>query len=496
MAENKCVQARIVLVGNFASLNFSDTLGLTSYPFFKGAHAMDSRHKLHHKGIEVGFEVKDKWEAHKSRPTRAFDFDESDIDLTFTMTFDKNNQEIMKIVDYIFKDTGYGYRNGLMSIIQRYVKFNIEIDYTIGNDQYKFKDGDDDNISSLSITFPLPKLNSDYLLQTLSMFEDTIYYFKKNNAAIHFNILDIMIRIYEEYKKAKLDDCMCATTLSNLIYMIKHNHMLEHHDAILLSYCFSHLESLDSSALYFQPDDTKMLSSVVNKIIDDVFKVKFITVNDSTASSENSEDSDTNKYHHKLNEFLRRLNLCQRIRLFRPALYNKADDGGLYQWRYTEWDKFLQFVKIRLDNRGNVYLDVADSKKDPESGYSTFYAAGKEHHKDFEREMKALAPYIGLSFQSDINFHDKILFTQECSKKLFDMKLYLDVDSMKKIVKAKNTYRFFQEACKSGDFHVALQEHTLIEEIVKMIISIIHESPMCSPAELDSPVAINRLLGS
>lgn len=313
------------------------------------------------------------------------------------------------------------------------------------------------------------------LLVMLSMLDDAIYVMKKSGYDINFTILDVIKKLAESYannqtqfgKHHRPDNN--PNTLKQLISLIEKHPNLPYGDAILLCYSFSLVNNdhfLDHIESNLQENNTIDYLKLIDSICTGMMSYKY------------SKDV---KLSERVNCVLDRLNLCNKIKLFRPALGSRADDGGLYNWSYTEW-QFLRDAKFRLDDAGRMIIDVREENNhviseyayNKNSGYIQHYAPGKPCHAIFSQELKGLEVLTdtGLAFEpesSTLNMHDKIVFTQSCSAMLRAMQLDIDVDSAKQAMKARNHFRFFQQNSQTG----FLKEY-LPPEIASKISSLVH----------------------
>lgn len=170
------------------------------------------------------------------------------------------------------------------------------------------------------------------------------------------------------------------------------------------------------------------------------------------------------------------MNLCQKIKLFTQVLAKPALDGYNYAFGYTEW-YFIRDAIFCYDNSIKRMIIDVSKDTDSNSGYSRWYAVGKDNHHIFADELVALFDILGMSFEKNINFHEKIIFSEESSKKLLEMGLDIDVNNIKKVVKARNNHLFFQQVNKSGDLRKYLPK-----EIIEAIFNFA-ELPVQAPPQ-------------
>lgn len=145
----------------------------------------------------------------------------------------------------------------------------------------------------------------------------------------------------------------------------------------------------------------------------------------------------------QLNYTLRTLNYLARKKLFEPCIDKLADDGGLFNWRYTEWEllRFAEFT-FRPDGR----LSIKNLQDNPK--YKEFYAPGARNHDILEREMRHMGKIIGLEFAEDCNFHGEIIFTEQCTQDLKAKGLHFGEAYVKKLLQAKNYWIVFNQGFK------------------------------------------------
>ncbi|WP_115712895.1 hypothetical protein [Legionella sainthelensi] len=129
--------------------------------------------------------------------------------------------------------------------------------------------------------------------------------------------------------------------------------------------------------------------------------------------------------------------------LYRPCIDMQAPDGGQYRFTYTEWH-FLRRAEfhMRLDGRMSI-IGLPNNK-----GYQKFYAEGQRNHEIFEKEMRHLGKIIGLEFAEDCDFHNELIFTEQCTQELKAKGLHYNslyiakVFAKESLAKARNV--FFQ----------------------------------------------------
>lgn len=346
-----------------------------------------------------------------------------------------------KIIGYIYQDN---YKPSILSLFVKSKKFKTNFCKM----SRKVKNIDSANEKkTLEMTYFLTSATSDQILKLLSMIHDAIIVLKNNEIVTHFSIWDIINKLNEEYKINNQHSCKVACTLERLLNIISSNPTLEPINAIYFLYCLNALKSFDYPSLL----ENAGLDILNNKILSTIHKLCTTLQLDA-------------RYKNELTAFFQRLNLCQRIKLYSPCLGKPADDGQVYLWNYTEW-YFLRDAHFALDKHSNIYINLANEK--PQSGYSKWYAPGKQNHDIFSKELSALAPLINLSFQEKINWRKKIKFTPECSQSLFAMNLHFDIENIKKMLQATHNYQFFKQACRNGYL-----KEKLPEEIIKIIFTL------------------------
>lgn len=428
--------------------------------------------ELLHSGIDISFEVKN------DHTPYVHSLDDIDIILKFTLAYD-NTKSQKKAIETIFNFDHNNMADGILSDVSRSAKFNIQ-DF---DDYYDFNAVSTRIVVNdkeiLKIAFELPHSNTDHLLQLLSILNDTIKILLINNVDIRFTIFDIIKVLADEYKKINHADCPSAVILNQLIAINSSNSGLLHDDVISLIYCFSALKLFDLS-LFAVPKDLTMLNNEIISTIDKLFLSKFTKNSGNPLTDEEYQTAINTERKQELNEFLKRVHLWQRIKLYNPCLGKPASDGGVYLWDYTEWD-FFRDTNFVLDKNGDMYTDIS-LETNPDSGYSQHYAINKNQHGNFATDLKTIAPHIDLSFREMVEWHNKIVFTPECAQRLFDMKLHFDINNVKKLLKARNNYRFFQQAYQEGTKF----KENLLEEVVKLICTLAY-GPLLAPEDLYLP---------
>lgn len=411
----------------------------------------------------------------------------TELELHFTYNDSEEHQEVMKKIfslqKYFHQGRWYSYYIGMLRNHMIEKKFHAK------------KTGDDPTIEKsngqelLTLTFDVSQ--SDDLLRTLSLIHDAISLFKPNNIIADYSLFDIINEFDKAYTANNLNNHECAVIIKQLIGIKSANHLMHEDDMICLLYAFNALKSFDRSlftqqinfsqfcdemlpvikkllhslALSPQPKDKEPLTpeKLESQHIDQPKEKEPLT------PEELELQKKLKLQHTELNEFVSRINLWQRIKLFRPCLGMKADDGGEYHWNYTEWF-FLSRAKLTYV-KGIMSIDIDPEKN---SAYKKEYAPGSRNHAILGKELLALANPLNLSYAIELSkpdspeWHKKITFTRECSTWLSDMKLHLDLDTIKLKIKANNNYLFFQHACKSGNFTLK----TLPSDIVKMIFAL------------------------
>lgn len=310
------------------------------------------------------------------------------------------------------------------------------------------------------------------LLVMLSMLDDSIQVMKKLNYNINFTVFDIIKKLAlsyasnrEKFGKNNRPDNN-PHTLQQLITLIEKHPTLAYNDAILLCYAFSLVDRdhfLGHIEMYLQQDHT----------------IDFVKLIDSTCTwmmgNKYWKDS---KLSQQVNFVIDRLNLCNKIKLFTPALGSEASDGGLYSWSYTEW-QFLRDADFKLNDNRKMIIDVIKENTrsctgyNNPSGYMKHYAPGKDCHAIFSQEMKALETNTntGLEFEPESDtqsMHDKIICTRLCSEKLITMQIHNDINNLKQAIKTRNNLRFFEQSSPAG-----FLKENLPPEIVSKINSFV-----------------------
>jgi len=428
--------------------------------------------------MDVRFEVKDQYYFPRDTFTT--------VELKLIVIYDSNNLQHKKI-SYALLNRNNSY--GFLGHDSAREKFNIG--GKLEGRLITFADRARKNVlhNQSSIVFPvrMPRIHTTHLLQLLSIVHDAITFLKNEGMDVNFNVLDIIKRIAEKYKENNEGECQCALVLDQLIAMISNHDTLSHHDAILLSYCFSAF-TFDTS-FYFTPNNLVSFASTIVNTIDKTFSFKFIKPPTTTMSNADYQIEKDKDRKLEVNEFLRRLYISHKIKLYEPCLGKTAPDNGLYTWSYTEW-YFLRDAKFTVTPHAQLFIDVSKDNN-PQSGYSRFYAYNRKAHDRFENELRAFTSLTELSFEDDINYHHQLIFTANCSQNLIEMGLHLDVDNIKKLVLARNGYRFFQEASQSGVFNERFST-----DIIRMIFTLVYGRgrPLLSMQEVDEPKHLSYVM--
>jgi hypothetical protein len=358
---------------------------------------------------------------------------------------------------------------GVLSSYARSLKFDIESHEVPEN---TFTQNRIQGRNHLEILIDLPSTNSDLLLQKLSAIADAIKILQNNGVQIDFDLLAIIKKIDAEYRLNNLSDCACAATIKQLLTLLSLNENIAGEDAIYIVYCFNALKSIDHS-LFSKSHSLAELNSELLSVIDKIFSTPF-----------KNHRGNPLILRTEVNDFLERIILCQKIKLFSPCLGKPRDDGSLYGWVDEGWS-FLQESAYKLDKQGNICIEISAGNS---KTYNMIYAPGKNDHNNFAKKLLTWAPHANLSFSEKTEWHKTIIFSAESSQRLLAMQLHFNVDNVKALLKAKNTYSLFQQACKSGDLR-----NFLVHDIVKAIFTLAF-GPMYSQQELNDPLKQRNVL--
>jgi len=125
-----------------------------------------------------------------------------------------------------------------------------------------------------------------------------------------------------------------------------------------------------------------------------------------------------------LSPFVEGFNAHAIAAFIKPAMGKKADDGGEYNARYTEFSVFLHAdFCIRDDGRMNIELQN-------NAGYQKHYGKNARLHGKCEQEFRFLAKVLGLEFAADTNFHQEMIFTPESTLKLKALGLHINTTNL------------------------------------------------------------------
>jgi len=159
----------------------------------------------------------------------------------------------------------------------------------------------------------------------------------------------------------------------------------------------------------------------------------------------------------ELNHLIDNYQLNLKVALNEPAIGQLADDGGKYNWSYTEW-QLLRDAQFTIRPDGKVGIQVANNK-----GYLEHYAPGCRNHDILEREMRYLGKVIGLEFEPETDFHKEIIFNDVTSQRLIASGIHLNSDCLKNMLQPKSVGLFFKQDAAVVEPAVtpALQKQTI-----------------------------------
>ncbi len=127
-----------------------------------------------------------------------------------------------------------------------------------------------------------------------------------------------------------------------------------------------------------------------------------------------------------------------KIAMYEPAIGKVAQDGGKFNWNYTEW-YLLRDAVFAVRNDGNVSFKMAGN-----ATYTRYYAPGCQNHNILEKEMRHLGKVIGVEFADNINFHDEIVFDKATSQRLIASGILLDSACLRDMLQPKNIGLLFK----------------------------------------------------
>jgi hypothetical protein len=325
----------------------------------------------------------------------------------------------------------------------------------------------------VEIILHLPSENSDHLLRKLSLIGDTIKTLQNNGIDVDFDLFTIIKKIDQEYSLNNLSHCECAITIKKLVMFLSINENISGDEAILFLYCFNALKSIDHSLFSAKFHSLNALNNEIISIIDKIFSTPFKKQTDNF-SLENQLLAN-NSLNDEVNHFLERINLCQRIKLYSPCLGKPILDRGIYDWSSYQWLflKETQYKTYKTDGKDNLYIEISPSNSE---SYNDFYHPD-QRHGELDKDLLAWADHVNLSFSDKTEWHKTIFFSPESSQQLLAMKLHYNLKDIKSLIKARNNYSFFQQACRSGNLR------NLVYELVKDIFTLAL-GPMCSQQDL------------
>ena len=125
-----------------------------------------------------------------------------------------------------------------------------------------------------------------------------------------------------------------------------------------------------------------------------------------------------------LSPFVEGFNAHAISELMKPAMGKRADDGGQYNARYTEFSVLLHAdFCIRDDGRMSIELQN-------NAGYQKHYGKNARLHGKCEQEFRFLANVLGLEFAAETNFHQEMIFTPESTLKLKALGLHINTTNL------------------------------------------------------------------
>lgn len=130
----------------------------------------------------------------------------------------------------------------------------------------------------------------------------------------------------------------------------------------------------------------------------------------------------------ELNHFMDNFQLNLKVRLFAPCIGKTAEDGGKYNWTYTEW-ALLKDAQFNLRPDGKLGIVLANN-----AGYQEHYAQGRRLFANMEKEMRFLGSVIGLEYDDATDFHKELVFTSACSQRLLASGMHLSPERLKQLL--------------------------------------------------------------
>jgi hypothetical protein len=141
---------------------------------------------------------------------------------------------------------------------------------------------------------------------------------------------------------------------------------------------------------------------------------------------------------HELNHFIDNFQLNLKVGLFSSCVGKAAEDGGKYNWSYTEW-ALLKHAQFNIRQDGKLGIVLADN-----AGYREHYAQGRHLFTKMENEMRYLGSIIGLEFDAATDFHKELVFTSACSQRLLAAGMHLNPDRLKQLLQPQFKSVFFK----------------------------------------------------
>lgn len=154
------------------------------------------------------------------------------------------------------------------------------------------------------------------------------------------------------------------------------------------------------------------------------------------------------------------------FRFLQPAMGKIADDGNRYDYNYTEIELLREAI-FSIKANGLVAVNWHENK-----AYEEHYAEKMRNHDILKKELIHLAPLIGLEFMPNLDFHNELVFTPACSKRLIDLGLNLNLQYVKNFCFAKNTYQTVYSYFRSK-YSTDNMWHSLPDDILNEVASVL-----------------------
>jgi hypothetical protein len=168
----------------------------------------------------------------------------------------------------------------------------------------------------------------------------------------------------------------------------------------------------------------------------------------------------------ELDYLVKRIHLLAKEKLVESCLGKSTHIHGIYTLDNTLLD-FIREAQFSVSTDECMRIINLDKN----IAYKKYYAADNIGHRYFVLELKFLGELIGLEFTACD--HGKIIFTKECSSRLFAQGLHFNLAYVKNLLRAQNHF-FVTKTNKNNPFH------NLPEELTTTILHYEDQEEACS----------------